>query len=69
MLQPAKEAYGDKRKKRLAETQPIMRDILSIKTLGLQSYYLGLLKSLRMDEMVAWGTLRDQMAAFKHTCK
>lgn len=69
ILQSANAAFAERRKDRLMGTQPIVRSLVSIKTLGLQSYYLALLKGLRIEEKNAWRMLRDHMATIKQNCE
>lgn len=62
-------SYAEKRKKRLAETHSIMQNLLSIKTLGLQSYYLAILQQLRSQENTARRKFREDTSALTMTSK
>lgn len=60
---------AEKQKKRLTATHAIMRNLLAIKTLGLQSYYLSNLMRLRKEENNAKGTRREQLSQATTSCK
>lgn len=68
-LGPAKKAFAEKCNKRLTKTLPVMQNLRSIKTLGLQAYYLADLLRLRAEETSALKKLRQQSRAISDSCK
>lgn len=68
-IDPVQNKLTAAQKKRLSEARSIMQQILAIKTLGLQAYYLQSMQRARDKESDARSDLREHTRALSMSCK